>query len=87
MGGSQIDLRQATIPGGDAATLDVLAVMSGCDVVVPGDWIVSTPAVVVMGGIEDKRLPLIQDTGAGRIAAPRLIITGFIIMGGITIKS
>jgi LiaF transmembrane domain len=88
MGGSQIDLRQATIPPGEVARLEVFAVMSGCDVFVPSSWIVTTPAVAVMGGIEDKRLPAIPEaTAAPRSSPPQLIVSGFIMMGGITIKS
>jgi Domain of unknown function (DUF5668) len=88
MGGSQIDLRQATIPPGETARLEVFAVMSGCDLIVPSSWIVTTPAVVVLGGIEDKRLPAIPEASAtSRTPPPQLILSGFIMMGGITIKS
>jgi len=88
MGGSQIDLRQATIPPGETARLEVFAVMSGCDLIVPSGWIVTTPAVVVLGGIEDKRLPAIPEASAvTRPSPPQLILSGFVMMGGITIKS
>jgi len=88
MGGSQIDLRQATIPAGETVRLEVFAVMSGCDLIVPSAWIISTPAIVVLGGIEDKRLPAIPEAGAGpRTAPPQLILSGFVMMGGIIIKS
>jgi hypothetical protein len=66
----------------------VFAVMSGCDLIVPSGWIVTTPAVVVLGGIEDKRLPAIPEAAATpRTSPPQLILSGFIMMGGITIKS
>jgi hypothetical protein len=88
MGGSQVDLRQATIPPGETARLEVFAVMSGCDLVVPANWIVTTPAVVVLGGIEDKRLPAIPEaTATPRTAPAQLVLSGFIMMGGITIKN
>jgi hypothetical protein len=88
MGGTQIDLRQATIPPGEAVRLEVFAVMSGCDLVVPSSWIVSTPAVVLLGGIEDKRLPALPEASAApRTPPPQLILSGFLMMGGITIKS
>jgi cell wall-active antibiotic response 4TMS protein YvqF len=88
MGGTQIDLRQAIIPPGEVARLEVFAVMSGCDLVVPSTWIVTTPAVVVLGGIEDKRLPALPEaTAVARTPPPQLILSGFLMMGGITIKS
>ena len=34
LGGSHIDLRQATIPRGEEATLDIFAMMGGCEIIV-----------------------------------------------------
>ena len=89
MGGAQIDLRQATIPAGEKAVLDVFAVMGGCEIVVPASWSVETPLVPVMGGVDDKRLPPLPSTGTENIGkpAPRLILRGLLLMGGIEIKS
>ena len=58
---------------------------------VPARWVVSAPVVAIMGGIEDKRIlssPSVveQATLAGR-PAPRLVIRGFVMMGGATIQS
>ena len=88
MGGAQLDLRQAIIPPGEEAALDVFLVMGGCEIFVPTTWTVSTPLVPVMGGIDDKRLPPLPggDTLGGR-PAPRLVLRGLIVMGGIEIKS
>jgi LiaF transmembrane domain len=88
MGGTQVDLRQAIIPAGETARLEVFAVMSGCELIVPSSWTVTTPAVVLLGGIEDKRLPPIPEaSGAPRTAPPQLILSGFVMMGGIGIKN
>ena len=57
MGGGHIDLRQATIPRGEEAVLDIFGVMGGCEIAVPESWTIATPIVPVMGGVEDKRLP------------------------------
>ena len=89
MGGAQLDLRQATIPPGEEAVLDIFAVMGGCEIIVPPSWTVVTPLVPVMGGIDDKRLaplPGGAESLGGR-PAPRLVLRGLLMMGGIEIKS
>jgi predicted membrane protein len=89
MGGAQLDLRQATIPPGEEAALDIFVIMGGCEIVVPSSWSVVTPLVPVMGGIEDKRLAPLPG-GAESIGgnpAPRLVLRGLVLMGGIEIKS
>ena len=90
MGGGQIDLRQATIPHGQQAVIDIVAVMGGCELIVPASWTVATPIVPVMGGVEDKRLPPLPDavdSAAAGLAPPRLVLRGFVMMGGVEIKS
>jgi hypothetical protein len=89
MGGAQIDLRQATIPPGEEAALDIFVVMGGCEIFVPMSWNVVTPLVPVMGGIDDKRLAPLPGgaAGIGDKPAPRLVLRGLIMMGGIEIKS
>jgi predicted membrane protein len=89
MGGAQLDLRQATIPPGEEAALDIFAIMGGCEIVVPQSWAVVTPLVPIMGGIDDKRLPALpaaSETFGGK-PAPRLVLRGVLLMGGIEIKS
>ena len=89
MGGTQIDLRQATIPPGEEAVIDVFVVMGGGEIIVPPSWTVVTPLVPVMGGVDDKRLPPLPGSAeniAGR-PAPRLVLRGLLMMGGIEIKS
>src|SRR6185295_3589420 len=57
MGGGQLDLRLATIPTGEEAVIDIVAVMGGVEILVPSTWEVSTPIFPFMGGVEDKRFP------------------------------
>jgi predicted membrane protein len=89
MGGAQIDLRQATIPPGEEAALDIFTVMGGCEIFVPSSWTLVTPLVPVMGGIDDKRLPPLPGgaESIGGTPAPRLVLRGLVMMGGIEIKS
>lgn len=86
MGGGQLDLRQANMAPGEEATIDVFMMMSGLELFVPPNWIVSTPILPIMGGVEDKRLPPI-DPQPRTTEPPRLLIRGFLMMAGIEIKS
>ena len=88
MGGAQIDLRQATIPPGEEAAIEILIMMGGCEIFVPSHWNVVTPVLPVMGGIDDKRLaPLPGAVETLAKPAPRLVLRGLLMMGGIEIKS
>lgn len=88
MGGGQLDLRLATILPGEEAVLEILAVMGGIEVFVPNHWEISTPILPFMGGVEDKRLPpLPGDPSAPKPAPGRLVLRGFVMMGGVQIKS
>jgi predicted membrane protein len=89
MGGGHIDLSQATIPPGEEAVIDIFSVIGGCQIIVPPAWTVVTPLLPVMGGIEDKRVSALPGVGmvAGSQPAPRLVLRGLLIMGGIEIKS
>jgi predicted membrane protein len=89
MGGAEIDLRQANIPAGEEAVLDIFAVMAGAEIVVPPSWTVVTPLVPVLGGVDDKRLaPLAADVErSDGQRAPRLVLRGLVIMGGVEIRS
>jgi predicted membrane protein len=91
MGGAHLDLRQATLAPGAEAVVDMFTVIGGCELLIPADWVVSTPIVTIMGGVDDKRLvppPLVIDGAAmPPRAAPRLVIRGFMMMGGVTLRS
>lgn len=91
MGGAHLDLRQAIMAPGDEAVLDVFAVMGGCELVIPAHWVVSAPIVAIMGGVDDKRLmpspTVIAQAAAPGAGAPRLVVRGFVMMGGVTIRS
>ena len=88
LGGCQLDLRDAVIPPGEQATIDVFTLMGGLEVWVPRGWLVTSDVVLVLGGVDDKRLPAASDVaGDLQLARPRLVLRGQVILGGLTIKN
>ena len=79
-GGCELDLREATIPPGGEASVDVFALMGGHKILVPKGWAVDTRVFAFMGGVEDKIVP------ASGADAPRLVIRGTVIMGGLNVE-
>lgn len=79
MGGCQIDLTQATIEG--EAVIDVFAMWGGIEIRVPQNWSVSGRVTPILGGYEDKTHPTPETT------SQRLLVRGFVIMGGVEIKN
>jgi predicted membrane protein len=80
MGGAEIDLRQAKMPGG-RAVVDVPGMWGGVELFVPGDWAVTVEALPLMAGIEDaSRAP------AGEVRG-NLVVRGVVLMGGVEIKN
>jgi predicted membrane protein len=77
MGGIEVDLREASTAG--EAVIDVFVVWGGLEIRVPPDWSVSNQVVAIMGAAVDK------STGT-RDAKNRLILRGFVLMGGIEVK-
>jgi predicted membrane protein len=78
MGGVEVDLRQASTAG--EAVIDVFAIWGGIEIFVPPDWEVVNEVVAVMGAAEDK------STGI-QGARHRLILRGFVLMGGVEVKT
>ena len=80
MGGGKLDLRNATFAGGEAI-VNVFALMGGFDIRVPDTCRVVIEMIPFMGGVDDKtRTPASP-------SASRLIVRGFVMMGGVTIKN
>ena len=78
MGGCEINLAGAKIT--TEAVVDVLAFWGGIEIRVPRGWRVENQVIAILGGIVDKTE---RDVPAG---APRLIIRGSAIMGGVEVK-
>lgn len=88
LGGAELDLRQATIAPGEQAVITVFAMMGGHEISVPSAWNVVSEVVPVLGSVEDKRLPAIETAPRpSNEAAPRLVLRGMVVMGGLTIKT
>jgi hypothetical protein len=88
MGGCVMDLRQAVIPPGEEATIDVFGVMCGHEIHVPDGWVVTSRIVPVMAGVDDKRVlpPPVPEGSGPAEGPPRLVLRGMILMGGLAIK-
>lgn len=80
MGGVEIDLRSA-LPHQGEAVIDVLAFWGGIEIRVPAGWRVINKTAEVLGGYEDATVSTTDPN------APRLVIRGSAIMGGIEVKN
>jgi Cell wall-active antibiotics response 4TMS YvqF len=80
MGGCELDLRHATIEGGQAV-VNAFTMWGGIEIRVPPTWNVINEATAFMGGAEDSTR---QGVEPGR---PRLVLRGFALMGGIEVKN
>ena len=62
-------------------THNLFSMMGGFEILVPETWRVISEVTPFMGGIEDKSRTSSQPT------APCLVLRGFMMMGGVTIKN
>jgi predicted membrane protein len=79
-GGSEIDLTNADFTG--EIKLEVVNIFGGTTLIVPPHWQIKSETAAVFGGIEDKR-----PQTAGVATDKVLVLDGFVMMGGIDIKS
>jgi predicted membrane protein len=80
MGGGRIDLRSAVIPAGGQATIDVLCVMGGYEILVPETWRVDDRTTAILGGNNNETRPNPE-------ASATLVLRGFLMMGGCGVKN
>jgi len=81
MGGAGLDFREAKMPPG-VTEVNVLAIMGGAEILVPPGLAVETHGFGFMGGFEGvDQVGVDQDPDA-----PRLVIRGLAIMGGVEVK-
>lgn len=81
MGGSEIDLSQADIPG--RVVIDVTNIFGGTKLIVPSGWDVQNDVTAVFGGVDDKR----QINGVTLDPNKILVLDGTCLFGGIEIRS
>lgn len=79
MGGCEVDLRHAKIDG--EAVVDVFAMWGGIEIRVPEDWTIIGRVTPLLGGFDDKTRP------PATASTQRLIVRGFVIMGGVEVKN
>ncbi len=102
MGTASLDLRDAMIPPGGEAVVDVFAVMGRVEVIVPEGWNVELETVPIMGAVRDRRFRSSfriddQRTGTGATDAatpatgttgpPRVVLRGVVMMGAVVVRS
>jgi predicted membrane protein len=80
MGGCEIDLRQAAIKT-DEVVLHVFAFWGGIEIKVPETWAVTLEGFPIMGGMTDSARTPIERSNQ------RLLIKGFVMMGGVEVRN
>jgi hypothetical protein len=80
LGGVELDLTQSRIAAGPAV-MDVFTMWGGLELRVPEGWIVENRMVVALGGYEDRTRPV------GDPDAPRLVLRGTTVMGGVEVRN
>jgi hypothetical protein len=80
MGGAGLDFREARMPPGETE-VNVLAMMGGVEIIVPPGLAVETHGFGLMGGFE----ALDQAGDSHEPNAPRLVIRGMAVMGGVDV--
>jgi predicted membrane protein len=80
-GGFEVDLRGATMAEAQA-TIDISAMFGGVEIQIPETWVAEVKGSALFGGFVDETVP----PPAGQ-PAPRLIVTGYAMFGGITVSN
>lgn len=81
MGGTELDLTQADVT--EPAILEITTIFGGTKLLIPSNWEIKSEAVMIFGGIEDKRKMQPLTEASEKI----IILKGTVIFGGIEIKS
>ncbi len=79
MGGCEIDLRKMA-PGERETVVDLFAMWGGIEINIPEGWALENRVMPIIAGVEDKTAPAAPD-------APRLILRGTVVMGGVEVRN
>jgi hypothetical protein len=79
MGGGEIDLRDARFAE-RAVSIHIVAIMGGCEVIVPEDATVRVTGIGIMGAFDHS------GSGGGNPDGPVITINGVAFMGGVDVK-
>ena len=82
-GGAEIDLRSAGTKR-EEISIKAEAVFGGIELWVPAHWQTIVRGSGVFGGFEDKTFPAAP---GGSVKAPRLVVTGAAVFGGVVVKN
>lgn len=82
-GGTELDLSQATLAPG-TNVLEINCVFGGANVIVPPDWVVTLQVSTILGGFNDKRTIIKNNTNS--TSDRELIIKGSAVFGGGDVK-
>jgi hypothetical protein len=78
LGGCTLDMRGSSIEG--EAVLNVFAVCGGISIKCPPDWTVVLHGTPILGGFDEKTAPAPD-------SAKRLVVKGYVIMGGLEVTN
>lgn len=81
-GGIELDLRDAVMAEAQA-TIDVSAMFGGVEIQIPQTWLAEVRGSALFGGFADETLP----PPPGPSPAPRLVVTGYAMFGGVTVSN
>jgi hypothetical protein len=79
MGGGEIDLREARFAEREV-TLNIVAIMGGCEITVPEDATVRVTGIGVLGAFDHS------NPGSGTPDGPVITVSGLAFMGGVDVK-
>ncbi len=81
-GGAEVNLSQANFQT-PQIEIESVQIFGGAKLIIPADWTIHNEAVAIFGGIEDKRPQPVAIPVPEKI----VILKGFVMFGGIEIKS